>query len=109
MPAMHYACTSRVMPRSNRNDAPVAIDIPEAEIREIDLDGYMLNFNTLEDRLRPGAAVTGLPGDACNWPWAPRRAWVKNEFALANEAGFSRVDCLDFAENPFNIFYALQR
>jgi hypothetical protein len=25
--------------------------------------------------------------------------------ALANESGFSKVDRLDFANNPFNVFY----
>jgi SAM-dependent methyltransferase len=29
--------------------------------------------------------------------------------SLANESGFSTVDRLDFPDNPFNVFYALQR
>jgi hypothetical protein len=56
------------MPRTNEQDAPVAIDIPEAEIRQVDLDGYTVTFNTFKTDSDPAPLFRGLPDDACQCP-----------------------------------------
>jgi hypothetical protein len=56
------------MPRTNQHDAPVALDIPEAEIRQVDLDGYSVTFNTFKTDSDPAALFRGLPDDACQCP-----------------------------------------
>jgi hypothetical protein len=56
------------MPRASKNDAPVAIDIPDAEIRQIDLNGYTVTFNTFRTETDPAPLFRGLPDDACQCP-----------------------------------------
>ena len=56
------------MPRSSKNDAPVAVDIPDAEIRQIDLDGYTVTFNTFRTDSDPAPLFRGLPNGACQCP-----------------------------------------
>ena|SRR5579864_9815687 len=56
------------MPRTNKNDAPIAVDIPETQIRQVDLDGYSVTFNTFKSDSDPAPLFRGLPGDACQCP-----------------------------------------
>jgi hypothetical protein len=56
------------MPRINKNDAPVAIDVPEIEIRKFDLSEYTVTFNTFKADADPAPLFRGLPNDACQCP-----------------------------------------
>jgi len=56
------------MPRTSKQDAPVAIDTPEIEIRSVDLDGYTVTFNTCKADDDPTQLFRGLPNDACQCP-----------------------------------------
>jgi hypothetical protein len=56
------------MPSTNKNDAPVAVDVPEIEIRQLDMDGYTVTFNTFKADADPSPLFRGLPDDACQCP-----------------------------------------
>ena len=56
------------MPSANKNDAPVVVNIPEIEIRQLDLDGYTVTFNTFKADADPTPLFRGLPDDACQCP-----------------------------------------
>ncbi|MBV9326506.1 MAG: cupin domain-containing protein, partial [Chloroflexi bacterium] len=56
------------MPRASKTDALLAIDSPEAEIRQIDLDSYTVTFNTFKTDSDPAPLFHGLPDDACQCP-----------------------------------------
>lgn len=56
------------MPRTNKTEAPVAVDIPELEGRYVDLDGYTVGFETYQLDVDPGEFFRGLPDDRCQCP-----------------------------------------
>jgi hypothetical protein len=56
------------MPRTNKTDAPVVLDVPPVEIRQLDLDGYAVTFNTFKLDADPAPLFRGLPHDACQCP-----------------------------------------
>jgi len=56
------------MPRSSKDETPVAIDVPEVEIRQVDLDGYTVTFNVFKLDSDPAPLFKGLPNDACQCP-----------------------------------------
>jgi hypothetical protein len=56
------------MPRISKNDAPVVVDIPDIEIRQLDLDNYTVTFNTFKADADPAPLFRGLPNDACQCP-----------------------------------------
>jgi hypothetical protein len=51
------------MPSTSKNDAPVVVDVPEIAIRQLDMGGYTVTFNTFKTPL-----FHGLPDDACQCP-----------------------------------------
>ena len=56
------------MPRTSKNEAPIVLDIPEIEIRQFELDGFVVTFNTFKVDADPAALFRGLPNDACQCP-----------------------------------------
>jgi len=56
------------MPSTIKHDAPVVVDTPEIEIRQIDMDGYTVTFNTFKADADPAPLFRGLPNDACQCP-----------------------------------------
>ena len=56
------------MPSANKNDAPVVVDTSEIEIRQIDMDGFTVTFNTFKADADPAPLFRGLPNDACQCP-----------------------------------------
>jgi len=56
------------MPRTSKTEAPVVLDVPPVEIRQIDLDGYAVTFNTFKVDADPAPLFRGLPDDACQSP-----------------------------------------
>jgi hypothetical protein len=56
------------MPRSSKSDAPVVLDIPDINIRQVELDGYTVTFNTVKADADPAPLFRGLPDDACQCP-----------------------------------------
>jgi hypothetical protein len=56
------------MPNTSKNDAPVVIDVPEIAIRQLDMDGYTVTFNTFKADADPTPLFRGLLDDACQCP-----------------------------------------
>jgi hypothetical protein len=56
------------MPSTKKNDAPVVVDVPEIAIRQLDMDGYTVTFNTFKADADPAPLFRGLPNDACQCP-----------------------------------------
>jgi hypothetical protein len=56
------------MPSTNKSDAPVVVDTPEIEIRQLDMDGYTVTFNVFKADADPSPLFRGLPNDACQCP-----------------------------------------
>jgi hypothetical protein len=53
---------------SIKNDAPVVVDTPEIEIRQFDLGGYTVTYNTFKTDANPASLFRGLPNDSCQCP-----------------------------------------
>ena len=56
------------MPRTNKSEAPVGVDIPELEGRYVDLDGYTVGYETYRVDVDPAEFFRGLPDDRCQCP-----------------------------------------
>jgi hypothetical protein len=56
------------MPRTSKTEAPVVLDIPTLEIRQLDLDGYAVTFTRYKVDADPSPVFRGLPDDACQCP-----------------------------------------
>jgi hypothetical protein len=56
------------MPHTNRDSAPVGVDIPELEGRYVDLDGYTVGFETYKADVDAAEFFRGLPDDRCQCP-----------------------------------------
>jgi hypothetical protein len=56
------------MPSTSKNDAPVVVDVTEIAIRQLDMDGYTVTFNTFKADADPAPLFRGLPDDACQCP-----------------------------------------
>ena len=56
------------MPRTRKDDAPVAVDAPEITGRYVDLDGYTVSFETFHLDIDPAPVFRGLPDDRCQCP-----------------------------------------
>jgi len=56
------------MPRTSKTEATVVLDVPPVEIRQINLDGYAVTFNTFKVDADPASLFRGLPDDACQSP-----------------------------------------
>jgi hypothetical protein len=56
------------MPSTTKDDAPLVVDVPEIAIRQRDMDGYTVTFNTFKDDADPAPLFRGLPNDACQCP-----------------------------------------
>ena len=56
------------MPRTRKDEAPVAVDIPELEGRYVDLGGYTVGFETFKVDADPAPFFRGLPEDRCQSP-----------------------------------------
>ena len=56
------------MPHTNKDSAPVGVDIPEFEGRYVDLGGYTVGFETYQADADPAEFFRGLPDDRCQCP-----------------------------------------
>jgi hypothetical protein len=56
------------MPHTNKDLAPVGVDIPELEGRYVDLDGFTVGFETCKADVDPAEFFRGLPDDRCQCP-----------------------------------------
>jgi hypothetical protein len=56
------------MPRVSKDDAPIVVDVPEIQIRQIDLHDYTVTFNTVKADSDPAPLFRGLPNDRCQCP-----------------------------------------
>ena len=56
------------MPRTSKLDAPVVVDLPVIESRQVELGGYTVAFETDKADLDPAPLFAGLPGDRCQCP-----------------------------------------
>lgn len=56
------------MPRTNKADAPIAIDEPVIEGRYVELDGYTVGYETHKADMDPGPLFEGLPDNRCQCP-----------------------------------------
>ena len=56
------------MPHTNKESAPVSVDIPELEGRYVDLGGYTAGFETYKADTDPAEFFRGLPDDRCQCP-----------------------------------------
>jgi hypothetical protein len=56
------------MPSTRKDDAPVVVDVAEIAIRQLDMDGYTVTFNTFKADADPAPLFRGLPNDACQCP-----------------------------------------
>jgi hypothetical protein len=53
------------MPRTSKEEAPVAVDIDVIEGRYVDLGGYTVGFEHFKQDADPGPFFQGLPDDRC--------------------------------------------
>jgi len=56
------------MPRTSKQEAPVAVDIPVLEGRYVDLGGYTVAYETFKVDMDPAPLFRGLPEDRCQSP-----------------------------------------
>ena len=56
------------MAHTNKQAAPVGVDLPELEARYVDLDGYTVAFETYKADVDPADLFRGLPDDRCQCP-----------------------------------------
>lgn len=56
------------MPRTSKLDAPVVVDLPMIESRQVELGEYTVAFETDKTDLDPAALFVGLPDDRCQCP-----------------------------------------
>jgi hypothetical protein len=56
------------MPRTRKDEAPIAVDIPELEGRYVDLGGYTVGYETYRVDADPAPFFRGLPDDRCQSP-----------------------------------------
>lgn len=56
------------MPRTRKDEAPVAVDAPEITGRYVDLGGHTVGFETFHVDTDPAPLFRGLPGDRCPCP-----------------------------------------
>jgi hypothetical protein len=53
------------MPRTRKDEAPLAFDEPEITGRYVELDDYTVAFETFHTGMDPAPLFRGLPGDRC--------------------------------------------
>jgi hypothetical protein len=56
------------MPGTRKDEAPIAVDIPEMEGRYVDLGGYTVGYETFKVDMDPAPFFRGLPEDRCQSP-----------------------------------------
>src|SRR3954453_14609972 len=56
------------MPRTRKDEAPIAVDEPVIEGRYVELDGYTVSFETFHADVDPAPFFRGLPDDRCQCP-----------------------------------------
>jgi glyoxylate utilization-related uncharacterized protein len=56
------------MPRTRKDEAPIAVDAPEIEGRYVELDGYTVGFEKVHVDVDPAPLFRGLPDDRCQCP-----------------------------------------
>jgi len=56
------------MPRTNKDETPIALDIDVIEGRYADLDGYTVGYETFKQDFDPAPLFKGLPDDRCQCP-----------------------------------------
>lgn len=56
------------MPRTNKSEAPIAVDEDVIEGRYVELDGYTVGFETFKQDFDPAPLFVGLPDDRCQCP-----------------------------------------
>lgn len=56
------------MPGTRKDEAPIAVDIPEMEGRYVDLGGYTVGYETFRVDMDPAPFFRGLPDDRCQSP-----------------------------------------
>jgi hypothetical protein len=54
--------------RAALKSIPLALDVPEGQIRQTEWGGMAVETGTLKGRLDPGAFFRGLPDDRCQCP-----------------------------------------
>jgi hypothetical protein len=56
------------MPRSNKDETPIAVDSPMMTARYAELDGYTVGFESYHADADGAPFFRGLPGDRCQCP-----------------------------------------
>ncbi|HWC36307.1 MAG TPA: cupin domain-containing protein [Mycobacteriales bacterium] len=56
------------MPRTRKDEAPIAIDEAVITARYADLDGYTVGYETFHTEFDPAPLFQGLPDDRCQAP-----------------------------------------
>jgi hypothetical protein len=56
------------MPRTRKEEAPIAVDEDVIEGRYVDLGGYTVGFETFKADADPAPLFKGLPDDRCQCP-----------------------------------------
>jgi hypothetical protein len=56
------------MPRTRKEEAPIAIDVPIIEGRYVELGPYTVGFESFRQDADPAALFAGLPDDRCPCP-----------------------------------------
>jgi hypothetical protein len=54
--------------RTTKNETPVALEIPEGNMRFVDWGGMTIEMGEFSQTVDPSALLAGLPGDACQCP-----------------------------------------
>ena len=54
--------------RGSIHDLPVALEIPEGTIRQVDWGGMTVELGVFRDRIDPSPLFKGLPDDRCQCP-----------------------------------------
>ena len=56
------------MPRTRKDEAPIAVASPVIEGRYVELDRYTVGFETFHQNFDPAPLFRGLPDDRCQCP-----------------------------------------
>jgi hypothetical protein len=56
------------MPRTRKEEAPIAIDEPPITARYVELGDYTVGFETFHTEMDPAPLFKGLPDDRCQSP-----------------------------------------
>lgn len=67
MIATHQERTE-IVPRTSKQEAPIALDEDVIEGRYVQLDGYTVSYETFKADVDPAPLFHGLPNDRCQCP-----------------------------------------